>query len=158
MRFMILVKADEKSEAGVLPGEEVFEAMADYHEELARAGVLLDAAGLRPSSDGWRMTFSEGEAVLLEDQDRTRWDHLLIRRGLGTLDRAESLAGSPDRYTLQAKIAACHARAPSVEETDWIRIVALYGVLARVEPSPVVALNQAVASDGRSARSRDSGW
>lgn len=90
-------------------------------------------------------TGAEGEAVLLEDQDRARWDPLLLRRGLGALDRAESLAGPPGRYTLQAKIAACHARAPSAEETDWIRVVALYGALARVEPSPVVALNQAVA-------------
>lgn len=90
-------------------------------------------------------TGPDGEAVLLEDQDRARWDRLLIRRGLGALDRAENLAGSPGRYTLQAKIAACHARAPSAEETDWMRIVALYGALARVEPSPVVALNQAVA-------------
>lgn len=66
MRFMILVKADEKSEAGVLPGEEVFEAMTDYHEELAKAGVLLDAAGLRPTSDGWRITFSEGEGTITD--------------------------------------------------------------------------------------------
>jgi RNA polymerase sigma factor (sigma-70 family) len=84
-----------------------------------------------------------GEPVLLGDQDRRRWDHLLIRRGLAALDRAEALGGGP--YTLQAAIAACHARAPSVEETDWRRIAALYTVLAHLTPSPVVSLNRAVA-------------
>lgn len=66
MRFMILVKADENSEAGVMPDEEVFEAMADYHEELARAGVLLDASGLHPSSKGWRVRFSGGERQVVD--------------------------------------------------------------------------------------------
>lgn len=66
MRFMILVKASEESEAGVMPDEEVFEAMADYHEELARAGVLLDASGLRPSSEGWRIRYSGDERTVID--------------------------------------------------------------------------------------------
>ena len=86
-----------------------------------------------------------GEPVLLLDQDRARWDQLLIRRGLAALARAEALGGSEGWYTLQAAIAACHARARTPEETDWVRIVALYDALARVAPSPVVDLNRAVA-------------
>ncbi|HKD16537.1 MAG TPA: sigma-70 family RNA polymerase sigma factor [Thermoanaerobaculia bacterium] len=86
-----------------------------------------------------------GEAVLLADQDRGRWDQLLIRRGLAALERAERAGGTPGPYALQAAIAACHARAPTVEETDWPRIAALYGDLARRTPSPVVELNRAVA-------------
>jgi hypothetical protein len=66
MRFMILVKASEESEAGVMPDEEVFSAMAEYHEELAKAGVLLDASGLRPSSEGWRVEFSGGERTVVD--------------------------------------------------------------------------------------------
>lgn len=86
-----------------------------------------------------------GEPVLLEDQDRGQWDRLLLRRGLAALERAETRGGPLGPYTLQAKIAACHARASSPAETDWARIVALYDALARVAPSPVVELNQAVA-------------
>jgi RNA polymerase sigma-70 factor, ECF subfamily len=87
-----------------------------------------------------------GEPVLLLDQDRGRWDHLLIRRGLAALGRAEALAGgTPGPYTLQAASAACHARARTAEETDWVRIAALYGALALAAPSPVVELNRAVA-------------
>jgi len=88
----------------------------------------------------------EGEPVLLLDQDRSRWDHVLVRRGLAALERAEALhggAGGP--YVLQAAIAACHARARTSEETDWSRIAELYGALARLAPSPVVELNRAVA-------------
>jgi predicted RNA polymerase sigma factor len=88
-------------------------------------------------------TGPDGEPVLLQDQDRRRWDRLLIRRGLAALDRAEELGGGP--YTLQAAIAACHAKAPSTVDTDWARISALYMVLAHVSPSPVVELNRAVA-------------
>jgi RNA polymerase sigma factor (sigma-70 family) len=87
----------------------------------------------------------EGEAILLLDQDRGRWDHLLIGRGLAALARAEALGGAAGFYALQAGIAACHARAHAAEETDWGRIVALYDELARVAPSPVVELNRAVA-------------
>jgi RNA polymerase sigma factor (sigma-70 family) len=86
-----------------------------------------------------------GEPVLLLDQDRARWDHLLIRRGLAALQRAEDLGGALGPHALQAAIAACHARAPAAAETDWARIVALYDQLARIAPSPVVELNRAVA-------------
>jgi predicted RNA polymerase sigma factor len=86
-----------------------------------------------------------GEPVLLLDQDRARWDQLLIRRGLAALTRAEELGGSLGAYALQAAIAACHARARTADETDWRRIAALYALLARVAPSPVVELNRAVA-------------
>jgi RNA polymerase sigma-70 factor (ECF subfamily) len=86
-----------------------------------------------------------GEPVLLLDQDRGRWDHLLIRRGLGALERAEKIGGALGPYGLQAAIAACHARARTAEETDWARIAALYDALAQIAPSPVVELNRAVA-------------
>jgi RNA polymerase sigma factor (sigma-70 family) len=86
-----------------------------------------------------------GEPVLLLDQDRGRWDRLLIRRGLAALDRAEKLGGSYGPYALQAAIAACHARAGTPKETDWPRIAGLYEALAALTPSPVVELNRAVA-------------
>ena len=86
-----------------------------------------------------------GEPVLLLDQDRARWDRLLIRRGLAALECAEKLGGARGPYALQAAIAACHARALTAVETDWARIAALYAVLAQVAPSPVVELNRAVA-------------
>jgi len=86
-----------------------------------------------------------GEPVLLLDQDRARWDYLLIGRGLAALARAERLGSTLGPYALQAAIAACHARARTPEETDWARIVALYDALAQVAPSPVVELNRAVA-------------
>ena len=86
-----------------------------------------------------------GEPVLLLDQDRARWDQLLIRRGLAALERAEALDSAPGPYALQAAIAACHARARTGAETDWARIAALYEALARLTPSPVVELNRAVA-------------
>jgi RNA polymerase sigma factor (sigma-70 family) len=88
---------------------------------------------------------SSGEPILLLDQDRARWDQLLIRRGLAALERAQRLGGALGPYSLQAAIAACHARARTAEETDWLRIVALYDALAEVAPSPVVELNRAVA-------------
>ena len=88
---------------------------------------------------------SSGEPILLLDQNRGQWDHLLIRRGLVALDRAEKLGGMRGAYALQAAIAACHARAVTPEETDWARIVALYETLAQLAPSPVVDLNRAVA-------------
>lgn len=86
-----------------------------------------------------------GEPVVLLDQDRSRWDQLLIRRGLSALERAEKLGGRPGPYFLQAAIAACHARALTAATTEWIRIAALYAALAQVAPSPVVELNRAVA-------------
>ena len=90
-------------------------------------------------------TDAEGRPILLADQDRTRWDHLLIRRGLAALAKAEALGGGHGVYALQAAIAACHARAVTAAQTDWKRIAALYGELGQVAPSPVVELNRAVA-------------
>lgn len=86
-----------------------------------------------------------GEIIPLFEQNRARWDQLLIRRGLAALERAEALSGALGPYTLQAAIAACHARARTNEETDWTRIVALYDALAQLKHSPVVELNRAVA-------------
>jgi len=86
-----------------------------------------------------------GEPILLFDQNRAHWDQLLIRRGLAALERAEKLGGARGPYTLQASIAACHARARTSEETDWPRIAALYEALVQVTPSPIVELNRAVA-------------
>jgi RNA polymerase sigma factor (sigma-70 family) len=90
-------------------------------------------------------TSPSGAPILLLDQDRARWDQLLIRRGLAALERAEALGGALGPYVLQAAIAACHARARSAEQTDWTRIAALYDALAQLAPSPVVELNRAVA-------------
>jgi RNA polymerase sigma factor (sigma-70 family) len=90
-------------------------------------------------------TGPDGEPVLLPDQDRRRWDRLLVRRGLAALERAQRLGGDFGPYALQAAIAACHARAVTAGETDWPRIAALYRVLVEVSPSPVAELNRAVA-------------
>jgi len=90
-------------------------------------------------------TGPKGEPVLLLDQDRRRWDPLLIGRGLAALERAAALGGAPGPYRLQAEIAACHARARAAGDTDWARIAALYAQLARLMPSPIVELNRAVA-------------
>lgn len=86
-----------------------------------------------------------GEPILLLDQDRAQWDQLLIRRGFAALERVEELGGMRAPYAIQAEIAACHARAATADDTDWARIVALYGELAQIAPSPVVELNRAVA-------------
>jgi RNA polymerase sigma factor (sigma-70 family) len=90
-------------------------------------------------------TSPTGEAVLLEDQDRARWDHLLIRRGLAALARAEGTGQPVGAYTVQAAIAACHARARRAEDTDWVRIAALYDLLSAAGDNPVVEVNRAVA-------------
>ncbi|HEX6628828.1 MAG TPA: DUF6596 domain-containing protein, partial [Gemmatimonadaceae bacterium] len=90
-------------------------------------------------------TGPKGEPILLLEQDRGRWDQLLIRRGLTALARGEQLGGERGPYVLQAAIAACHARARTADETDWERIVALYDALAELTPSPIVDLNRAVA-------------
>jgi len=119
--------------AGLMPGEsEVFGLVALMEIQASRFAARVSA---------------DGEPVLLLDQDRRRWDRLLIRRGLDALAHAESLAGDRGSgpYTLQAGIAACHARAARSEETDWRRIVALYDALDQLAPSPVVRLNRAVA-------------
>jgi RNA polymerase sigma factor (sigma-70 family) len=105
---------------------------------------LVALMEIQASRLGARVTPS-GEPVLLLEQDRARWDQLLIRRGLAALARAEQLGGALGTYALQAAIAACHARARTPDATDWTRIAALYGALARVAPSPVVELNRAVA-------------
>jgi RNA polymerase sigma factor (sigma-70 family) len=108
----------------------------------------VQASRLRARQD------AEGRPVRLMAQDRTRWDRLLIGRGLAALERAQALADAPGPFQLQAAIAACHARAPTPEATDWHRIVALYGELLACLPSPVVALNRAVAvsmADGPAA-------
>jgi len=109
---------------------EVHGLVALMELQASRAAARVDGAG-RP--------------VLLLEQDRGRWDRLLIRRGLAALERAEKLGGALGRYALQAAIAACHARAPAGDDTDWKRIAALYDALAQVAPSPVVELNRAVA-------------
>jgi predicted RNA polymerase sigma factor len=88
---------------------------------------------------------AKGEPILLLEQNRARWDQMLIRRGLAALARAEATGSPLGTYALQASIAACHARARTAEETDWRRIVALYDALASIAPSPVVELNRAVA-------------
>jgi RNA polymerase sigma factor (sigma-70 family) len=90
-------------------------------------------------------TKPNGEPILLLEQDRSRWDRLLIRRGLAALDRAQRLGGTQGAYALQAAIAACHARAQGADDTDWQRIAALYFALAQLTPSPIVELNRAVA-------------
>ena len=117
--------------AGLAPGE------PEVHGLAALLEIQASRIGAR--------TGPSGEPVLLLDQDRARWDRLLINRGLAALERAEQLGGAEGPYALQAAIAACHARAFRPEETDWPRIAALYAVLARRSPSPVVELNRAVA-------------
>jgi RNA polymerase sigma factor (sigma-70 family) len=109
---------------------EVHGLVALMEIQASRSGARVDAAGA---------------PVLLLDQDRSRWDQLLIRRGLAALDRAEALGGERGAYTLQAAIAACHARARAAHLTDWVRIARLYEQLVRSLPSPVVELNRAVA-------------
>jgi RNA polymerase sigma-70 factor (ECF subfamily) len=105
---------------------------------------LVALMEIQASRSGARVGPS-GEPVLLLEQDRARWDQLLIRRGLAALSRAEELGGALGPYALQAAIAACHARARTPAETDWTRIAALYAALAQLAPSPVVELNRAVA-------------
>jgi RNA polymerase sigma factor (sigma-70 family) len=117
--------------AGLMPAE------AEVHGLVALMALTASRAAAR--------TGPNGEAVLLADQDRTRWDRGLIDRGVAALARAEELARPRGAYALQAAIAACHARARTMDETDWARIAAIYGELAERAPSPVVALNRAVA-------------
>ena len=127
------------------------------HEALRLGRLLAEIAPAEPEVHGLAAlmeiqasriaarTGPSGRPVLLLDQDRTRWDRLLINRGLAALDRAEKLGGAHGPYALQAAIAACHARAFRAGDTDWARIFELYGILAGVLPSPVVELNRAVA-------------
>ena len=117
--------------AELVPGEpEVHGLVALMEIQASRIGARTDAAG---------------EPILLLEQNRGRWDQLLIRRGLAALQRCETLGGALGPYALQAAVAACHARAPAAAQTDWNRIVALYDALAQLSPSPVIELNRAVA-------------
>jgi len=116
--------------AGLAPGEgEVHGLVALMEIQASRFGARTDPSG---------------EAILLLEQDRSRWDRLLIRRARAGLERAEAIDGQRGPYTLQAAIAACHARAATADATDWVKIAALYEALAQVMPSPVVELNRAV--------------
>jgi RNA polymerase sigma factor (sigma-70 family) len=117
--------------AGLAPAE------PEVHGLVALMEIQASRLGARISP--------EGEPILLLDQNRARWDQLLIRRGLAALAQAEALGGTPGSYSLQAAIAACHARARRAEDTDWKRIAALYAALAALTPSPVIELNRAVA-------------
>jgi RNA polymerase sigma factor (sigma-70 family) len=116
---------------------ELAPAEPEVHGLVALMEIQASRLGARTSPDG--------APILLLEQNRARWDHLLIRRGLGALTRAERLGAERGPYVLQAAIAACHARARAADETDWSRIATLYGELARRTPSPVVELNRAVA-------------
>jgi RNA polymerase sigma-70 factor, ECF subfamily len=118
--------------------------LAELVPEEPEVHGLVALMEIQASRSGAR-TGPSGEPVLLLDQDRARWDHVLIRRGLAALDRAEKLGGALNPYALQAAIAACHARARTAAETDWARIAELYDALTRIAPSPVVELNRAVA-------------
>jgi RNA polymerase sigma factor (sigma-70 family) len=117
--------------AGLVPRE------AEVHGLVALMELHASRLGARVDPDG--------EQVLLLDQDRSRWNRLLIMRGLAALDRAEQLSGALGPYTLQAEIAACHARAATGDDIEWVRIAALYDALAQVTGSPVVELNRAMA-------------
>jgi RNA polymerase sigma factor (sigma-70 family) len=117
--------------AGLMPRE------AEVHGLVALLEIQASRAKARTGPDG--------EPVPLLEQDRTRWDRLLIRRGLAALKKAETLGGLGRPYTLQAAIGACHARASVPEDTDWLRIAGLYEALALVAPSPIIELNHAVA-------------
>jgi RNA polymerase sigma factor (sigma-70 family) len=117
--------------ANLMPGE------PEVHGLLALMEIQHSRAAARVARDG--------TPILLLDQNRARWDHAAIRRGVAALARAEQLGGAVGPYALQAAIAACHARARTAAETDWAQIAALYGVLAQRMPSPVVELNRAVA-------------
>ena len=117
--------------AGLTPNE------AEAHGLIARMEIQASRSRAR--------TGPNGEPILLLDQDRSRWDQLLIRRGLAALERAETLAPTRGPYVLQAAIAACHARARTAGDTDWAQIASLYAELVRLVPSPVIELNRAVA-------------
>ena len=128
-----------------------------YEEALRLGRVLAELMPTEPEVHGLvglmeiqasrtaARTGPSGEPILLLDQERGRWDRLLIRRGLAALERAEALGGAMGPYALQTAIAACHARARTADETDWPRIAGLYDELGRLTPSPVVELNRAVA-------------
>jgi RNA polymerase sigma-70 factor (ECF subfamily) len=117
--------------AQLLPGE------SEVHGLLALMEIQASRTAARRGH--------KGEAVLLLDQDRSLWNHAQIQRGMTALQRAQNLGGGAGNYALQAAIAACHARARTAQETDWERIVLFYDALLQISPSPIVALNRAVA-------------
>lgn len=117
--------------AGLMPNE------PEVHGLVSLMEIQASRFGARVGPDG--------QPILLLDQNRARWDQLMIRRGLTALSRAEQLGGAGGPYALQAAIAACHARAKTAAETNWARIAALYGALAQLSPSPIVELNRSVA-------------
>jgi len=119
----------------------ILAALAPREPEVHGLVALMEIQASRSAA----RTGPSGEPILLLEQNRARWDHLLIQRGLAALQRAEKLGGADGLYALQAAIAACHARARTAEETDWPRIAALYALLAARAPSPVIELNRAVA-------------
>jgi RNA polymerase sigma factor (sigma-70 family) len=119
----------------------VLSGLAEREPEVHGLVALMELNASRAAA----RTTATGEPVLLLEQDRGRWDQLAITRGLAALARGDMLSGAPGPYLIQAKIVACHARAREASATDWVRIAALYGQLARVTPSPVVELNRAVA-------------
>ncbi|HEX4381637.1 MAG TPA: RNA polymerase sigma factor [Myxococcales bacterium] len=119
----------------------ILQALLPREPEVHGLAALMEIQASRARA----RTNARGEPVLLLDQDRSRWDQLLIRRGLAALLQAEALEGGEGPYALQAAIAACHARAPEASQTDWKRIAQLYLRLGQVTPSPVIELNRAVA-------------
>lgn len=119
----------------------VLRGLAEQEPEVHGLLALMELNASRAAA----RTTATGDAVLLLEQDRSRWDQLAIARGLVALARGEALAETPGPYLLQAQIAACHARAREAQATDWARIAALYGQLAGVTPSPVIELNRAMA-------------
>jgi RNA polymerase sigma factor (sigma-70 family) len=119
----------------------MLQEIASAEPEVHGLAALMELQASRMAA----RTDAQGRPILLADQDRRRWDPLLIRRGLAALEKAQALGGGEGVYALQAAIAACHARARSSGETDWQRIAALYATLQRVAPSPVIELNRAVA-------------
>mgnify|MGYP001436888034 CR=1 FL=1 len=141
-------KNPDAQERWLAQTEKTGRILAERMGDDAEVAGLLALMELQASRSGAR-TDARGAPVLLGEQNRARWDRLLIRRGLAALERAEEIArrrGEPlGPYALQAAIAACHARAPSAEATDWPRIAALYDALAQITHSPVVELNRAVA-------------
>ena len=118
--------------------------LAELAPEEPEVHGLVALMELQASRLGAR-TGPGGEPILLLDQNRARWNHALIRHGLGALARAERLSKAVGPYVVQAEIAACHARARTAEETDWTRIAAFYAALAILVPTPIVELNRAVA-------------
>jgi RNA polymerase sigma-70 factor (ECF subfamily) len=116
---------------------ELMPSVAEVHGLVGLMEIQASRARARTGPDG--------APILLLDQDRSRWDPLLIRRGLAALERADQLGGTPGPYALQGAIAACHARARTADATDWPRIAALYAALVQIVPSPIVELNRAVA-------------